>query len=155
TKSETDDFGPDFHSGPSSCLGPSCPTPTAHGHTSTPRALQSHPRPQKTPRSTDLGVVAEKQPLRGEPRESRMGRGLATESGSAEVKVLGWCGPIPSSVVGQDLSTPEADRHTLRRTGRLRLPRPTTRSSRWCAPPGPPGTPTGASLASLGGRPPP
>src|SRR5699024_4394781 len=83
--------------GPLSFLGPYCPTPAAHGHTSTPPAPQSHPRPRKTPRSTDLGV---KSTPSGGASGIQDGEGTTDTCGSAEVKVRGGVTPSrhPSAV---------------------------------------------------------
>src|SRR5699024_7332678 len=83
--------------GPLSFLGPYCPTPAAHGHTSTPPAPQSHPRPRKTPRSTDLGV---KSTPSGGASGIQDGEGTTDTCGSAEVKIRGRVPPArrPSAV---------------------------------------------------------
>src|SRR5699024_8897321 len=114
--------------GPLSFLGPYCPTPAAHGHTSTPPAPQSHPRPRKTPRSTDLGV---KSTPSGGASGIQDGEGTTDTCGSAEVKVRGGVPPPrhPSAVRPYP---PRRREPPPPGTGRLRLPLVprSTRSSR-------------------------
>lgn len=94
-----------LHSGPSSCLGPSCPTPAAQGRTSTPRPLQSHRRPRKTPRPDGLGVrFGKASPSGGASGIQDGGRDLVAGCGVRCGQGPGWRGPIPSSTGGQDLS---------------------------------------------------